>query len=289
MEVFYAVMLRGSVTAAAKYLNRTQPAVTKVLRHTEDQLKFPLFHRIKGRLIPTDEAIALFPDVERVFDEVRAVEQSLDDVRSVRTGALRIASIPTFGQVALPQAVAAFTRDHPGVKITFDVRPKRAVVQSIATGRSEIGFAFLADEHANVATEPLCEGSMVCLLPPGHKLSGKEVITPLELHECDMVGYSHGQALRPIIDSVFTAARCRYNPVIDVAWISTAWSMVAGGVGVALVDDFSRMDRIFPDVEVRPFQPTIAIPAKTLMPRGQPLSRLAQEFLKVARGVLSAP
>ena len=86
MEVFHAIMMTGSVTSAAKSLNITQPAATKILRHSEDQLKFRLFHRIKGRLVPTDDALAILPDVERVFQEMRAVHQSLDDVRNARRG-----------------------------------------------------------------------------------------------------------------------------------------------------------------------------------------------------------
>lgn len=90
IEVFHAVMETGSGTAAARVLNLSQPAVTKIVRHTESQLGFALFHRVKGRLVPTDHAVALQPDVERVFDEVLSVQQSIEDIRSARTGSLSI-------------------------------------------------------------------------------------------------------------------------------------------------------------------------------------------------------
>jgi len=50
MEVFRAVIESGSVTGAARQLNISQPAVTGLLRHTEDNLRFHLFERIRGRL-----------------------------------------------------------------------------------------------------------------------------------------------------------------------------------------------------------------------------------------------
>lgn len=49
-------MLTGSVSAAARLINVTQPAVSRILAHAELQLGFPLFHRIKGKLVPTTEA-----------------------------------------------------------------------------------------------------------------------------------------------------------------------------------------------------------------------------------------
>lgn len=61
IEVFNAVMQTGSVSAAARLINITQPAVSRTLQHAELQLGFALFQRARGRLTPTNEALALFP------------------------------------------------------------------------------------------------------------------------------------------------------------------------------------------------------------------------------------
>ncbi|MBT8142476.1 MAG: LysR family transcriptional regulator [Gammaproteobacteria bacterium] len=47
IEVFHAVYLTGSVSGGARALNVSQPTVSKVLKHAEDQLGFKLFHRSK--------------------------------------------------------------------------------------------------------------------------------------------------------------------------------------------------------------------------------------------------
>ena len=49
LEVFIAVMRAGTVTAAARMLNISQPALSQILLHTEDELGFTLFERVKGR------------------------------------------------------------------------------------------------------------------------------------------------------------------------------------------------------------------------------------------------
>ena len=66
LEVFYAIMNTGSVTAAARSLHVTQPAVSNVLKHMEQQLEFKLFERKGGRLFPTPEANHLLPDVNEI-------------------------------------------------------------------------------------------------------------------------------------------------------------------------------------------------------------------------------
>ena len=56
IEVLYAIRRTGSISAAATLLSITQPAVSKILKHAEQQLGFPLFQRVRGRLLATDEA-----------------------------------------------------------------------------------------------------------------------------------------------------------------------------------------------------------------------------------------
>ena len=67
IEVFRMVMRCGTLTGAAEALNVSQPALSQILLHTEDELGFKLFQRVKGRLIPTPEAEEIYPEVERLF------------------------------------------------------------------------------------------------------------------------------------------------------------------------------------------------------------------------------
>ena len=73
IEVFRMVMRCGTLTSAAEALNVSQPALSQILLHTEDELGFKLFQRVKGRLIPTPEAEDLYPEVERLFGDLEAL------------------------------------------------------------------------------------------------------------------------------------------------------------------------------------------------------------------------
>ena len=54
IEIFHAVYVNGSVSAAARALNVSQPSVSKMLRHAESLLGFNLFQRTNGGLVPTE-------------------------------------------------------------------------------------------------------------------------------------------------------------------------------------------------------------------------------------------
>ena len=84
IEIFHAVFLHGTVSAAARSLNVSQPSVTKVLRHAERSIGLTLFERSTGRLIPTLDARTLFAEVSDIQDRVRSLRQACQNLRHGR-------------------------------------------------------------------------------------------------------------------------------------------------------------------------------------------------------------
>ena len=67
IEAFRAVMVTGTVTQAAKMLEVSQPAVSRMISYLEYEIGFKLFSRASRQLIPTDEGRAFYDEVERSF------------------------------------------------------------------------------------------------------------------------------------------------------------------------------------------------------------------------------
>ncbi|MBL8669235.1 MAG: LysR family transcriptional regulator, partial [Alphaproteobacteria bacterium] len=74
LEIFRAVMLAGTATAAARQLGIAQPAVSKHLRQMEARLGLALFDRAGKRLVPTADARALLDHAERLFAGLEQVQ-----------------------------------------------------------------------------------------------------------------------------------------------------------------------------------------------------------------------
>ena len=65
LEAFLAVMSTGSITGAARLLDRSQSQVTRLIQDLETTLGFALFERNGPRIAPTDKGIAFHEDAER--------------------------------------------------------------------------------------------------------------------------------------------------------------------------------------------------------------------------------
>src|SRR5882672_7807293 len=92
VEAFRAMMLTGSVTEAAKLMAVTQPAVSRLLRDFQALLKMELFEKRGTGLVPMAAATALYMEVERSFVGLERITAAAEEIRSRRTGTLRIAA-----------------------------------------------------------------------------------------------------------------------------------------------------------------------------------------------------
>ncbi len=90
IEIFHAIYTTGSITNAAKILHVSQPSVSKVLSHAELRLGFQLFNRVKGRLTPTEEAKILFGDVDKIYQQLRSIKNTANNIKKSEFGSIKI-------------------------------------------------------------------------------------------------------------------------------------------------------------------------------------------------------
>lgn len=279
MEVFHAIMTHGTVTGAARALNVSQPAVTGVLRHAEAQLRFMLFDRVKGRLIPTAEGKVLFAQVAHVFEHVDSVRRIVDNLREARSGTLNIVAIPAVGAMLVPAGIGDFLASHPDVAIRFQVRPRNEVVELVESRVADLGFGFLTSMLPHIECCEIARRNLICIMPRGHPLERLTEVSVADVAPYPLVSYLSTQGLAPVINSIFAEARINFRPNIEVGLIINAWALVNAGAGVALVDPFSALGAMFGNVVIRSFVPSTPIALERFRSPDRPPSRLATAFI----------
>ncbi|TMV52617.1 LysR family transcriptional regulator, partial [Thioclava sp. BHET1] len=140
LEVFTAVMRAGTVTGAARMLNISQPALSQILIHAEDELGFKLFSREKGRLHPTPEALELYPEAERIFGSLEGLRRKTDDLRLGRAGLVRIGASAPPAMALLPRVLTAFRAAHPDIVLRSHVAPIASLVALLRAGDAALAL-----------------------------------------------------------------------------------------------------------------------------------------------------
>jgi DNA-binding transcriptional LysR family regulator len=279
MEVFQAVMREGTVTDAARFLGLSQPSVTELLKHTEAKLGFPLFERVKGRLRPTPEAHALFEEVENIFERVRILRRSSEALRDTKLGSLNIATISALGLSMIPSMLGRFMATRPDIRSRLLVKRRFDLVGSVATEGIDIGFCFQTGNDPRIIRREILQRGLITIFPAGHELGRLRRISVRDLARWPIVTYTSTQGLGSVIDGLFAEADVTHRPVAEVEDIAQAWSLVQAGIGISVVDPFSGLQPMFPNVQARPLNSKMLLTLDALLPRQQPASVLTKAFL----------
>ena len=152
IEIFHAVYVNGSVSAAARALNVSQPSVSKMLRHAESLLGFQLFQRTSGGLVPTEDAHILFAEVREIQDRVHALREagrqpSPRDRRDACGSRRCLRSRST----RIPTAVARFLRTHENVKFDLQTVHHDDLLRKLHERETDIAIAYQVPPAAPIA------------------------------------------------------------------------------------------------------------------------------------------
>ena len=120
LRALRAVHAMGSVTAAAKSLNLTQPAVTLQLRNLEALAGLPLIQRTGDGMRLTDAGEEVMALTERIESALVDCEQTLDMIAGRSGGRVSIGAVST-AKYFVPFAIAAFSKRHPKIDIVLRV------------------------------------------------------------------------------------------------------------------------------------------------------------------------
>ncbi len=115
LKVFLAIARAGTLGGAARLTGQTQPTMGRRLRALEAAIGHILFQRTSEGFLLTDEGRGMLENVERMEEEVLAIERRLNGQTQELTGLLRISSSDWFGAHVLSPLIAGFRLKHPGV------------------------------------------------------------------------------------------------------------------------------------------------------------------------------
>lgn len=241
LEIFGAVMSTGTTVGAANLLNVSQPAVSQMILHMEDQLKFELFHRQRGRLVPTQEAELLFTKAQKVFEAFEATRFVVDQIKGKLIGELRVVCTPALGNAVVPLAISRFREGRPDVKVSVEVGSLDYVQNSVEIGKADVGVHYLQQEHPLLNRMMLGDLSMICIFPEGHPFEEKDVIRPADISGHPFISVSANDPMGAVIENAFKQANVEMHRAIEVRYGYTARDLVALGQGVALVESYLIM------------------------------------------------
>ncbi|UJX39589.1 LysR family transcriptional regulator [Desulfovibrio sp. JY] len=269
---FVAVAEELHFGRAAARLGMAQPPLSQRIRALEAELGAALFVR-------TSRMVALTPAGEAFWREARALLALAGEAAAVPRrvaaglcGRLRVGFVNPAMDAFLSATLAIFRQNAPDVELVLREMGSREQGEALAAGRLDVGFLRLGGpEPPGVEVSVISREPYLLAVPAGHVLAGKKRIALADLGGTAMILPQRRQAsgLVAAIEAAFAAAGSRPRVVQEAASKFTMLSLVAAGVGVALLPASVRVWRrrgvVFRDLE--PGLPEVLLAAA--VPRGR--------------------
>ena len=288
IEVFHAVYSSGSVTQAAELLNVSQPSVSKVLAHAEQQLGYPLFDRVKGKLVPTPEADQLFAHVREVNDSLDRMRHVAEDLRKAERGRIRIAATPAFGIDVLPGAIARFRERNRDVFFSVETLHHGEICNALLESRVDLGLLFDPGAVPGITGEVLGTGRMHVLTPPGMDFGKRAALCIEDLAGHPFISLDRRGPLGRLLLKRLQSAAVELNTVAYAETYHVAKSMVAHGAGVTIADGVTARSRVHEDVRIWPLEPELKFRVSLIHAERAPLSLVARSFTNALRAHIAS-
>lgn len=231
LRAFLTVRETGSFSEAAKAMHLSQAALSGLVKELEIRVGVRLLDRSTRNVSASVVGEAFEPMARRVLAQLDEALDSLSNLKELRRGLVRVAAPEPLSCTWMPQLIAAYNRQNPGVDVRFDDVPIEQVLAGLQGGSDDIGFGpagVTADESVEVI--PLWADPLWVALRDDDPLGAGESVSWKALRGRTLVNYMPNLAV-----NVLSQVPARNHPrhIVAVHRINTALAMLSvreGGV-----------------------------------------------------------
>ncbi len=206
-----ALAEEGNIHAAARLLNMTQPAASKLLKDLEDVLEVPLFERLPRGMRPTWYGETMIRHAREALASLNQAHEELTALKAGRFGQVGIGAITSPGLALLPSAIAMVKRDQPTLRVVLEIETSPVLLEHLRQGRLDILVArfFPGEDKSNLAYEPLTGEPVSAVARPGHPLARAQGLGLADVVDAGWIVPPAGSVLRHRFDLMFQEAGLR--------------------------------------------------------------------------------
>jgi DNA-binding transcriptional LysR family regulator len=240
IRAFSTVARAGSFTAAGRQLGLTQSAVSMLVQQLEEELGVRLFDRARGAVTLTEAGQQLLPLARRILDDVRLVEDSAGDLRSLRSGVLRVVAPQLLACTWMASVLAQFQQRFPDIGLRVLDATADDIVAHVRRGDAELGIGPERATGEDVTRSFLMNVPMRLACSERHALADRNSVSWRELQNERWVIYS-SDFNRHLEQALHNHdASLSIQTATEVGYLTTALALVGAGMGVAAVPDYAR-------------------------------------------------
>lgn len=235
LSLFRHTLECGNITAGARRSHLSLPAASARIRAMEASLGIPLLERNRRGVQPTPAGQALLQHARLIAQQVERLQYDLGQYAQGQQGQVRLLCNTAALTEYLPELLAAYLVEYPGVSVDVQEQPSLRIVQAITQGTADLGIISTAAPSEHLQVRPFREDPLVLIMPLAHPLAGHPAPRFVDSLVHGHVGLGADSALALHLEEQALRLGRRMQVRVRAEGFDGVIRMVAGGAGVGVV------------------------------------------------------
>lgn len=241
LRLFLAIAEAGNLTKGARRAFLSPPAASARLKSLESELHAQLFYRDSRGVSLTAAGETLLRHARLIMRQVEHVKSEFGVYGADATGHIRIFANTTAVTEFMPELLAQFLAERPGITVDLQERLTQDIVRSVIDGSSDLGIT-----SGPVSTEGLqalhfSTDRLVLATPVKHPLAGRRSVPFAASLEYEHIGLHEGSTLLAFLRSLMEKNGYERALRIQVRSFEAMCRMVEAGVGIGVVPESAAL------------------------------------------------
>ena len=235
LRVFAEVAQQGSMLRAAAALHLTPPAVSMQIKELENQVGLPLFDRQARQVTLSTAGEYFLVHARRLLGNLKEADNAMARFKHLEHGQLTIGIVST-AKYFVPQLLARFHEEHPGVEVRLRVVGNREQLVSLMQA-GEVDLSVMGRPPREIATrsEAFAAHPLVLVCPPGHALLDEGQPPATALNGQPFIVREHGSGTRTAMEAFFAEHHVQPRITMEMSSNETIKQAVMAGMGLSFL------------------------------------------------------
>ena len=247
LQIFRAIALSGSTTAAADSVALSQSATSAALNELERILEARLFDRVGKRLILNDTGRGLLPAALAVLDGAKGIEAIGAFGDQAVPMDLRLFASTTIGNYILPRMLARFAAQLPIARLQVSIGNTHDVVSAVQEFAADLGLIEGPCHASGMHVIPLWEDELVIVAAPTHPLAHmarRQRLTTKQLSHAQWLLREPGSGTREAVEHALLPHFQRVRSNMTLGSSEAIKYSAAAGLGLSCLSRYVVQDLV---------------------------------------------
>lgn len=243
LVTFVTAVELGSFTKAARKLEITEGGVSHHIRSLEHFFDAALFIRkVRGAEL-TEEGRIAYDFSKEVLGLLESTRKRITDVKGVLAGTIKIEASTIPGEQILPRLMNRFKKRFQGIDFILQISNTDTAFDKVRGGDVDlaaVGTSLLAPKDLQFEKKLIGEEKLVLIVPPNHKLAGKESVTVQEIMSLPFIIREKGSGTRAETERILRESGLDLSKLkveLELGSTESVITAVSDGVGVSIISE----------------------------------------------------